>query len=267
MPDDTELVKVQSVMIKAAKRAGNIVRKNWGNAGKIGYKGRIDLVTETDFLSEKAILDTLISYYPESQILSEEAGLQNRTGKNRFIIDPLDGTTNYAHAYPCFCVSIAFEKEGKIMCAVVYEPLLDEMYTAIAGRGAYLNSKPISVSAAQDLDKSLLVTGFPYDIRDNTGHNFKYFNHLLLKAQSVRRDGSAAIDLCYVAAGRYDGFWELGLAAWDVAAGGLILTEAGGMVSYISDDKFSIEGKQILATNGFIHEQLRSQLHIAEKNL
>lgn len=259
-----EIAEVQSVVVKAARQAGEILRKNWGQAGRVEYKGEINLVTETDRLAETAILDILQANYPDWGILSEEAGKMGNDADCRFIVDPLDGTTNYAHAYPCFCVSIAFEQQGAIVLGVIYEPLRDELYTAVKGQGAYLNHKPICSSRISTLNHSLLVTGFPYDIRDNPGHSFKHFNRLLMRAQAVRRDGSAALDLCYVAAGRFDGFWEEKLSPWDVAAGSLIVTEAGGMVSHIDDGNFSINGKQILATNGLIHEETRQALREAK---
>jgi myo-inositol-1(or 4)-monophosphatase len=254
------MVNAQSVMIEAARRAGGILRKNWGQAGRVDYKGEINLVTETDRLAEAAVLDTLRAYYPEWDVLSEEAGQEGRGGDCRFIVDPLDGTTNYAHAYPCFCVSIALEQKGEIIAGVIYDPILDELYTVVKGQGAHLNGEPIGVSSTSRLDRSLLVTGFPYDIRENPGYSLGSFNQLVMQAQGVRRDGSAALDLCYVAAGRLDGFWELGLWPWDVAAGSLLVTEAGGRVTHIDDDGFTPGGKQILATNGLIHEELRQVL-------
>ncbi len=258
-----DIAEVQSVVVKAAKQAGEILRKNWGQAGRVEYKGEINLVTETDCLAETVILDILQANYPGWSILSEEAGESGGSADYRFIIDPLDGTTNYAHSYPCFCVSIALEQQGTIVLGVIYEPLRDELYTAEKGQGAYLNNKPVCTSRISTLNHSLLVTGFPYDIRDNPGNSLKHFNRLVLQAQGVRRDGSAALDLCYVAAGRFDGFWEEGLCPWDVAAGSLIVTEAGGRVSQIDDNDFSIDGKQILATNGLIHEETRKALRLA----
>ncbi len=264
--DTSALTEIQSIVINAARQAGEILRKNWGQAGQIEHKGAIDLVTETDRLAEAAILTTLQAHYPDFSILAEEAGQRGDNAEQRFIVDPLDGTTNYAHAYPCFCVSIALEQQGVVTLGVIYEPLLDELYTAIKGQGAYVNGKPLFVSATNNLNDSLLVTGFPYNIRERTGNSLKYFNHLALLAQGVRRDGSAALDLCYVAAGRYDGFWELNLCPWDVAAGSLIVAEAGGRVSHIDDVGFSINGKQILATNGLIHEELGQALKQAAKS-
>ncbi len=259
------IIEIQSVVINAARQAGEILSRNWGQAGRIEHKGAINLVTETDRLAEAVIINTLQAHYPDWDILAEEAGQKGNNAENRFIVDPLDGTTNYAHAYPCFCVSIASEQQGVVSLGVIYEPLLNELYTAIKGQGAYLNGKPLGVSPAKYLNDSLLVTGFPYDIREHTGNSLKYFNRLALLSQGVRRDGSAALDLCYVAAGRLDGFWELGLCPWDVAAGSLIVTEAGGSVSHIDDTGFSLTGKQILATNGLIHEELRQALQQAGK--
>jgi myo-inositol-1(or 4)-monophosphatase len=260
-----DMAQIQADMVYAARLAGDILRKNLGQAGRIDYKGEINLVTDTDRQAEEVILKTLQTHYPQWDILSEEIGQQGRGADSRFIIDPLDGTVNYAHNYPCFCVSIALEQHGEISLGVVYEPLRNELYTAVRNQGAYLNAYPIKVSKTSRLSKSLLVTGFPYDIWENQGHNLKYFNQLVLQAQGIRRDGAAALDLCYTAAGRFDGFWELGLGPWDVAAGSLIVTEAGGRVSHINDDFFALEKGQILASNGLIHNELRQALQAAEK--
>jgi myo-inositol-1(or 4)-monophosphatase len=257
---NSDILQIQSIVVKTAFTAGEILRKNLGRAGRIDYKGEIDLVTDTDRLAEKVIVDNLQAHYPDWDILAEETGQIESGADSRFIIDPLDGTTNYAHNYPCFCVSIALEQRGIVTLGVIYDPMRDELFTALKGQGAYLNGKPIRVSSTDELDKSLLVTGFPYDIRQKPHQSLKYFNRLVLQSQGVRRDGSAALDLCYVAANRLDGFWELSLGPWDMAAGSLLVTEAGGRVSRIDNDRFSLDGKQILATNGLIHEELRQVL-------
>lgn len=208
------------------------------------------------------IVDRIKSHFPRHAILAEEAGnavVTGEEGGHKWIIDPLDGTTNYAHGYPCFCVTIALEHEGEIVLGVTYDPTRDELFTAEKGRGAALNGKPIYVSGTDELGNALLVTGFPYDIK----HREKFARHLtefLLMSRGVRRDGSAAIDLAYVACGRFDGFWEEGLNPWDVAAGKLLIEEAGGIVSYYDGSKFSVYTPPIVTSNGLIHQQMLNVL-------
>jgi myo-inositol-1(or 4)-monophosphatase len=174
----------------------------------------------------------------------------------RWIIDPLDGTTNYAHGYPVFCVSIALEKEGEVILGVVYDPMREEMFVAERGEGAYLNDKKLAVSPVKDISRSLLATGFPYDIRDSKENNLDYFNAMAINVQAIRRAGAAALDLAYLAAGRFDGFWELKLKPWDTAAGCLLVTEAGGVISDIAGGKWRLQSPSLLASNGLIHEQM-----------
>ncbi|HEY5600372.1 MAG TPA: inositol monophosphatase family protein, partial [Candidatus Manganitrophaceae bacterium] len=194
--------------------------------------------------------------FPDHQIMAEEGHGSKAPSPYRWVIDPLDGTTNYAHGFPFFCVSIGLEVEGSVLLGVVYDPLRRELFVAEKGKGATLNDKPISVSQVDVLKKSLLVTGFAYDIRVHPKNNFNHFVNFSLSAQGVRRTGSAALDLCYVAAGRLDGFWELKLNPWDTAAGSLMMLEAGGKVTDLAGKPYSIYDPEILATNGKIHRQM-----------
>lgn len=238
----------------AALKAGKLLRDNVSGTREISYKGEINLVTEMDRLSEKTVVETLLAAFPGHGILAEEGGRIENSSGYIWIIDPLDGTTNYAHGYPNFAVSIGLEKDGEIVLGVVYDPLRDELFSAQKGQGAFLNNRPICVSGHDTLIRSLLATGFPYDRATSEKNNLNYFKALLMASQEVRRSGSASLDLCSVASGRLDGYWELKLHPWDVAAGSLIVTEAGGKVSDFSGVNFSIHDKEIVASNGKIHE-------------
>jgi len=244
--------------IETARDAGRVLLEKFGRIETITKKGDINLVTEADLASEALIIERIRSHFPRHAILAEESGEAIVIGGDsefKWIIDPLDGTTNYAHGYPCFCVTIALEHNGEIVSGVTYDPTRDELFAAEKGRGATLNGKPIRVSATAELGNALLVTGFPYDFKVRE----KFARHLtefLLASRGVRRDGSAAIDMAYVACGRFDGFWEEGLNPWDVAAGKLLIEEAGGVVSYYDGAKFSIYTPPIVASNGLIHEQM-----------
>lgn len=238
----------------AALKAGKLLRDNVSGTREISYKGEINLVTEMDRLSEKTVVDTLLAAFPGHGILAEEGGSIENSSGYIWIIDPLDGTTNYAHGYPNFAVSIGLEKDGEIVLGVVYDPLRDELFYAVKGQGAFLNSKAIRVTNHDKLIRSLLATGFPYDRVTSEKNNLNYFKALLMASQEVRRSGSASLDLCSVASGRLDGYWELKLHPWDVAAGSLIVTEAGGKVSDFSGVYFNIHDKEIVASNGKIHE-------------
>ncbi len=245
-----------AVAAEAARKAGGILKENIDGAREITYKGDINLVTEMDTRSERAVVGILSSSFPDHGIIAEEeTTIRNGSGYT-WIIDPLDGTTNYAHGYPCFSVSIALQHEDDVILGVVYDPMRDELFTAQKGQGAHLNGKRIRVSAADELIKSLLATGFPYDRKVSEKNNLDYFHDLLMASQEVRRDGSAALDLCSVAAGRFDGFWELKLKPWDVAAGSLIVLEAGGRVTDLSGSTFDIFGDEVLASNGMIHGKM-----------
>ncbi|CAN5763373.1 inositol monophosphatase family protein [soil metagenome] len=244
--------------IETAREAGQILLEKFGRKINISKKGDINLVTEADLASEKLIIEKIKSYYPKHAILAEESGdavLLEGDNKWKWIIDPLDGTTNYAHGYPCFCVTIALEHDGEIVIGVTFDPTRNEMFAAEKGKGATLNNKPIRVSQTEHLSESLIVTGFPYNFKDK--ENFaRHLTDFLLFSRGVRRDGSAAIDMAYVACGRFDGFWEEGLNPWDVAAGVLLIEEAGGRVSYYDDSPFSIYQPPICADNGLIHFEM-----------
>ncbi|HLM03267.1 MAG TPA: inositol monophosphatase family protein [Pyrinomonadaceae bacterium] len=245
--------------IQIAREAGQVLLEKFGRKIQVSKKGDINLVTEADLASERLIVERIRSYYPRHSILAEESGetVAVIEGENRWkwIIDPLDGTTNYAHGYPCFCVTLALEHEGEIVIGVTYDPTRDELFAAEKGEGASLNGRKIRVSETEQLSEALIVTGFPYDFAQR--NNFaQHLNDFLLQSRGVRRDGSAAIDMAYVACGRFDGFWEEGLNPWDVAAGLLLIHEAGGRVSYYDDTTFSIYAAPICASNGLIHAQM-----------
>ena len=241
-----------------ARAAGRLQRERYGTGLEIRTKSAaVDLVTDVDESCEALIVSALEAERPEDAILAEEGGARDRSGAAwRWIIDPLDGTTNYAHGYPRFCVSIGVELEGVRTVGVVYDPLMDELYHAVVGRGAFLNGRRIHVSEETALDRSLLATGFAYDRRKSRQDNLEEFASFLKAARALRRDGSAALDLCYVAAGRLDGFWEFKLAPWDVAAGYLIVEEAGGRCSDISGGPPPASGDAVVASNGQIHQAI-----------
>ena len=245
-----------SVAREAAVKAGRLLRENIDGTREIRYKGDINLVTEMDRRSEHTIVETLRGVFPGHGFIAEEETDQRNQSGFLWIIDPLDGTTNYAHGYPCFSVSIALQHEGQVIVGVVYDPMRDELFSAEKGGGSFLNGKKIAVSRTDSLIRSLLATGFPYDRKESDRNNLDYFHHLLMASQEVRRDGSAALDLSSVAAGRFDGFWELKLKSWDVAAGSLIVLEAGGAVSGLSGNTVALDAGEILATNGRIHDQM-----------
>lgn len=240
----------------AAQKAGKMLKENATSIREIRYKGAVNLVTDYDTRSQKIIFDHLFRCFPEHDFLAEEGLCEEKGSEFRWIFDPIDGTTNFAHSFPVFCVSIALEWENEIILGVIYDPMREELFSATKGSGVFLNEKKIRVSEIRDLDKSLLSTGFPYDIRESENNNIDHFINLITRSQAVRRCGSAAIDLCYVACGRFDGFWELKLFPWDVAAGALIVNEAGGRVTDFKNKEFDIFGKECLATNGLIHDQM-----------
>src|ERR1051325_3556121 len=242
--------------IRVARDAGALLRDRLGTRIDIGHKGSIDLVTDVDLASEKLIREAISSYYPRHEILAEEGGLSESGSEYRWIVDPLDGTTNYAHGYPMFCVSIALECKGVVVLGLGYDPMRDELFSAERGGGATLNNRPIHVSATAELMQGLLSTGFPYDIKTSKLTNLDHWANFAMNAQALRRDGAAALDLCYVACGRYDGFWELNLSPWDTAAGSLIVVEAGGRVSDFAGGAFSNYKPQVVASNGLIHSRM-----------
>ncbi|MBA2525124.1 MAG: inositol monophosphatase [Pyrinomonadaceae bacterium] len=256
-----------SFAIQTARDAGGVLIDRLGRA-QVSNKGTIDLVTEADIAAEKLIIDRIRSHYPRHAILAEESGasegIPSIPGESewKWLIDPLDGTTNYAHGYPCFCVSIGVERRGRIEIGVVYDPMRDEMFAAERGQGATLNERHMRVSKVEDLNRAMLCTGFPYNVRERPDFARDFTNFTML-AQAVRRDGSAAIDLAYVACGRFDGFWEDGLNPWDVAAGILLIEEAGGRVTDYQNAPLDIYTPKVLASNGLVHEAMMSVLRVS----
>jgi len=248
-----------NIAVEAARTAGAYLRQHLGKVRDIRLKGgqEKNLVTEIDKASEELIISMIRRHFPSHNILAEEGGGGTATASDvKWIIDPLDGTTNFTHGFPVFCVSIAVEQRGEVVAGVIYDPNFDELFTAEKGKGAFLNGKRMRVSAAGSLRQSLLVTGFPYNIAENPDFAIEHFVDFLIEAQAVRRMGSAAIDLAYVAAGRYEGFWEVALHPWDVAAGALIVTESGGRMSDFNGGPYSIYDRQALASNGRVHDAM-----------
>ena len=248
--------------ISVARDAGRLLRDRVGTRIDIDHKGSINLVTDVDLASEKLIREAIATYYPRHEILAEEGGLSESGSEYRWIVDPLDGTTNYAHGYPIFCVSIALECRGEVVIGVVYDPMRDELFAAERGNGATLNNRSIRVSQTAELMQGLLSTGFPYNIKTSQLTNLDHWSNFAMNAQALRRDGAAALDLCYVASGRFDGFWELNLSAWDTAAGVLIVTEAGGQVTNFNGGPFSNYKPEIVASNGLIHKSMLEVLNL-----
>ncbi|MCL2761265.1 MAG: inositol monophosphatase [Desulfuromonadales bacterium] len=244
------------IAISAAEKAGEIQRsKVYGNVG-ISFKGENNLVTEVDKESEKLIVGIIKEAFPDHDILAEENSYNFLGSRYKWIIDPLDGTTNFAHGFPWFAVSIALEMDKEVVLGVVYHSMMKEMFTAIKGKGAYCNGNKIKVSDHTPLKSSLLATGFPYDRTWKNENNFKNFLNFQMAARGVRRTGSAALDLACVAAGRLDGYWECKLNPWDVAAGKLLIEEAGGNVTDYSGKPYSIYDNHILVSNGIIHKEM-----------
>jgi myo-inositol-1(or 4)-monophosphatase len=253
-----EAADVLALAVRLAREAGAIQRERYETRLEIASKSRpIDLVTEVDRACEAHLVATLRRERPGDDILAEEGGAHADGGAAwRWVIDPLDGTVNYAHGYPCFCVSIGVEHEGVRTVGVVYDPLRDECFEALRGRGAHRNGHRIRVSQAASVGTALLATGFAYDVQDTELDNLVHFGRAVKNAGGVRRDGSAAIDLCYVACGRFDGYWELKLHPWDVAAGILIVEEAGGRVTDLAGGPVAASGREIVSSNGAIHDEL-----------
>lgn len=243
------------VAIEAAKLGGEVLKQSYGKVKEIEFKGEINIVTNVDKRSEKLIVELLSSRFPKHSILAEEGTDMAQPSEFKWVIDPLDGTTNYAHDYPLFCVSVGLEKNGEMIAGAVYQPIFEELFTAEKGGGAYLNSRKIQVSRVGNLKQGLVSTGFPYDLLENRGQAMRDFSFFVDSAQAVRRDGSAALDLCYVAMGRFDAFWEASLNPWDTAAGVLLVTEAGGQVTDFQGGHYTIYHRQLVASNGLLHEQ------------
>ncbi len=250
---------------RLAREAGAILRAGYDTEHQVNYKGVIDLVTEVDHQSEAFLLGQVQRNFPDHHIVAEESGIIQGNVEDIWYIDPLDGTVNYAHHIPIFCVSIAYASQGALKLGAIYDPMRDEMFLAERGKGATLNGKTLRVSSTTELQKSLLVTGFPYDAWDTPQDNFANFVRLGKLTQGVRRFGSAALDLCYVAAGRFDGFWEMSLKPWDVAAGGLICEEAGANITNVSGTGDYISPPQsVIASTPGIHAQILKELLTAK---
>lgn len=247
--------------VTIAREAGALLKEKFAAPHQVTYKGVINIVTEADLMAEDHLRKRIQAKFPHHDILAEESPEMRSGSDSRWIIDPLDGTTNYAHGYPVFCVSVALEVKGNIALGVVYNPMLDELFFARKGEGAFLNGRTLSVSRTDELTRSLLATGFPYDIRESKDNNMSYFESMAFKAQAIRRAGSAALDLAYVAAGRFDGFWELKLAPWDTAAGWLLVEEAGGLVTDLRGAPYHLKAPHILASNGGIHPAMMDVLN------
>lgn len=246
------------VAIEAAREAGAILLADFGRPKKISYKGEVDLVTESDRRSEAAVVAKLRNHFPQHGIIAEEGGGGSSAERPRYCwyVDPLDGTTNFAHGYPCFAVSIGLLEANEPVAGVVFNPFCDELFTAVRGEGAYLNQKRIHVSEVETLSKGLVATGFPtHRVRNST--NIQYYWEFTIRSHGVRRDGSAALDLASVAAGRFDGFWEFSLKSWDTAAGMLLVTEAGGMVTALDGRPYRPGDADLLASNGRIHAEMQ----------
>ena len=250
--------------IRAAREAGAILQEYAARGFQIEYKGRINLVTEADLASERHIKQLIASRYPSHRILAEESGAHapSKDGGDEYcwIVDPLDGTTNFSHGFPCYSVSIGVEYRGRSVIGVIYDPNRDELFVAERGAGASCNGRPIRVSTVEPLEKALLVSGFPYDVRERMDEYLPAWRKFLETSQAVRRFGSAAIDMAYVAMGRVDGFWEKGLNAWDVAAGWALIEEAGGRVTKLDGSAFDNHSASLLCTNGWIHDEMLAAL-------
>ncbi len=278
------LEKVGRIGRQAALAAGAVMRQNYLKPHQVSMKGAIDPVTETDYQAQEIVMIIISRAFPEHGFLAEEreegggGGRSSPDERNelggapgtweadspphRWIIDPLDGTVNFAHGFPMFCVSIAFETEGRIVYGVIYDPLRDELFEAQTGKGARLNDQPIRVSRTEQLERALVTTGFPYDIRERLPETLARMGRMLNSTQGVRRAGSAALDLCYVACGRFEGFYEENLKPWDTAAGLVMVNEAGGRLTTFDGGPYHIYSPNILASNGLLHEKLRDCLQV-----
>ena len=245
---------IMAVATDAALEGGRVLLGFLDSGVEVSAKGPRNLVTEADLAAERTIIETIRRHFPHDSILAEESGVHG-AGERQWVIDPLDGTTNYSHRYPFFSVSVAYRVGGRVQAGVVYDPVARELFSASRGGGARLNDKPIRVSGATELRHGFLATGFSYDYGEMET-NLGLFARISRKVQAVRRDGSAALDLCYVACGRFDGYWELSLSPWDMAAGWLVVTEAGGRVTNLDGSRFQLEERTVLASNGRIHHDM-----------
>jgi len=254
---DKQLVDGFLTIVRAA---GQVVRDQWDDAKEITFKGRIDLLTQTDLAVEKLLIERLPALLPGSTILAEESHTTIEPSDVTWIIDPVDGTTNYAHGLPMVAVSVALWQEGRVVLGAVYAPMLNELFWAVRGQGAFLNGEPMAVSAEKNMQASLIATGFPYSFYTEVDQICDRLRRVLLASQGVRRFGSAAIDLAYTACGRFEGYYETGLKPWDTAAGWLLVEEAGGRVSALDGRDFGLGSHMIVASNGRIHDQLLTLL-------
>lgn len=252
-----ELIKFTT---EVALEAGIFIKKKLNTVHTIEYKGEINLVTEVDTASEEIITSRIRQRFPDHDILAEEFTRTHKGSDFQWVIDPLDGTTNFAHGFPFFCVSIALKRRNEVIVGVVYNPVMDEMFWAERGKGTYLNARRIQVSQTEKIIESFMATGFPYDLRESSSNNLNYFNAMMLNARAVRRAGSAALDLAYVATGCFDGYWEIKLNPWDTAAGWILVEEAGGMVTDMNGEGYYLDSPEIVASNGRIHAEMLSIL-------
>jgi len=260
--DQIDLTVLLETAVGAGRAAGKLLLEYARSGFRVRHKNPIDLVTDADHAAEQLIISHIRARFPMHRFLAEEQGhVEPSPSPYLWVIDPLDGTTNFAHGYPAYCVSIGLEYQGRCILGVVVDPSRDELFTAAEGSGAQLNGQTISVSETSILSTSLLVTGFAYDIRETARNNLDHFAKFALKAQGLRRTGSAALDLCYVAAGRFDGFWEVRLNPWDMAAGSVIVQQAKGQLTDFSGAELSIYGQELVASNGHIHQAMLTVLH------
>jgi len=257
-----KMAELTLIAIEAALNAGNVLRYGFGTHFQINSKeGHHNLVTEYDYKAEKEIIDFIQKNAPNSEFLAEESGISGKKGSLVWVIDPLDGTVNFAHQIPVFAVSIGVEQDGEMIAGVIYQPITNELFVAEKGRGAYCNGKKINVSIVKTLEGSILATGFPYNLRENPHHCIDHFIDILRAGIPIRRLGAAAIDFAYTASGRFEGFFEVSLSPWDAAAGKLLLEEAGGKITKWDGSPFDIRSLEpLLATNGLIHKEARDLL-------
>jgi len=244
------------VAVAAAEAGGAVLRDRFGHRLAVAYKGEVDLVTDADRAAESAVLDVIRRARPGDDILAEEGGGSQRGCDRLWVVDPLDGTTNFAHGFPWFAVSVALAVAGRVTVGVILQPLSGELFTAVRGGGARLNGHPLHVSATSGLERAFLATGFPYDRRRSEVDNLDHYARFQKAAFACRRAGAACLDLAYVAAGRFDGFWEMKLKPWDMAAGRLLVEEAGGRVSDFDGREIGLESAEILATNDRLYEPM-----------